>query len=116
MLVQFETRASGSITMFGDIAVKLLHLMGRRPAMPSAILPEDIPEALQRLRTGIAAAEDAGTDGQVTDAGNEEEGHHVSLRTRAFPLIEMLEAAAEEQVPVMWHDGVTSDDTGQIDQ
>ena len=29
MLVRFRSRASGNITMFGDVAVKLLKLMGR---------------------------------------------------------------------------------------
>ena len=113
MLVKFETRACGSITMFGDVAIKLLKLMGRRPTIPSAILPEDIPEALQRLRTGIAAEEAEATDEQATEVENEEEGQYVSLRTRAFPLIEMLEAAEEEQLPVMWHDEMTSDESGQ---
>ena len=115
MLVKFETRVSGSITMFGDVAIKLLKLMGRRPTVPSAILPEDIPDALQRLKKGIAAEEAAATDEQVTDLANDDEGQYVSLRARAFPLIEMLEAAEKEQVPVMWHDEMTSDKTGQAD-
>ena len=50
---------------------------------------------------------------QATELADEEEGQYVSLRTRAFPLIEMLEAADKEQVPVMWHDEMTSDETGQ---
>lgn len=116
MLVKFQTRASyGSITMFGDVAVKLLKLMGHRGTVPSAILPEDIPEALHRLRTAIAAEEAAADDEPATEIDTEE-GHHVSLRTRAFPLLEMLEAAEEEQVPVMWHDATTGDGAEQPDQ
>jgi hypothetical protein len=89
--------------------------MGRRPTIPSAILPEDIPEALERLRTGIAAEEAEATDEPTTEPENEEEEQYVGLRTRAFPLVEMLEAAEEEQVPVMWHDEMTSNKTGQVD-
>lgn len=102
MLVKFETTAFGSITMFGDVAIKLLKLMGHSGTVPSAIMPEDIPEALQRLRTGIAREEAAATDELATEVENEEEGQYVSLRNRAFPLIELLEAAEEENVPVMW--------------
>ena len=51
----------------------------------------------------------------MTEVENEVEGQYVNLKTRAFPLIEMLEAAEEEQVPVMWHDEVTSDSKEQAD-
>ena len=73
MLVKFETRVSASITMFGDVAIRLLKLMGRRPTIPSAILPEDIPEALQRLKKGIAAEEAAAIDQQGAELPDEEE-------------------------------------------
>mgnify|MGYP000668141875 CR=1 FL=1 len=62
MLVTFSTDAHADITMFGDVALKLLKLMGRSGRVPGAILPEDIPEALQRLRAGIAAEEAGAAD------------------------------------------------------
>ena len=102
MLVKFETTVFGDITMFGDVAVKLLKLMGQSGHVPGAIIPEDIPDALQRLRKGIAVEEAAATEEPATDVENEEGGQHVSLRNRAFPLIELLEAAEEENAPVMW--------------
>ena len=98
MLVTFQTKAYANITMFGDVAVKLLRLMGHSGAVPSAIEPEDIPAALERLRKGIAAY-------VPEDEPQEDEGEApVSLRNRAFPLIELLEAAAREQVPVLWNE------------
>ena len=97
MLVTFQTKAYANITMFGDVAIKLLKLMGHSGTVPSAIEPEDIPAALERLRNGIAAY-------VPEDNPQEDEGEApVSLRNRAFPLIELLEAAAREQVPVIWH-------------
>lgn len=116
MLVKFETDAFGGITMFGDVAIKLLKLMGHSGTVPGAIMPEDIPQALQRLRTGIAAEEAADTDGPATEDENEADGQYVSLRNRAFPLIELLKAAEAERVPVMWHDETTSDKTRQAGQ
>ena len=107
MLVKFETNAFRSITMFGDVALKLLKLMGRSGRVPGAILPEDIPEALQRLRAGIAAEEAGAADEPAAEVENEHGLQKISLKTRAFPLFEMLEAAEREQVPVMWSDGVT---------
>jgi len=104
MLVTFETKAFANITMFGDIAIKLLKLMGHSGTVPSAIKPEDIPTALQSLRDGIAAEEAAGAGEPERDAKDEDEEETVSLRNRALPLTQLLEAAAEKQTTVMWHD------------
>jgi hypothetical protein len=55
MLVTFRTEAFASVTMFGDVAVTLIKLMGHSGAVPSALMPEDIPEALERLKAAVAA-------------------------------------------------------------
>jgi hypothetical protein len=90
--------------MFGDIAVQLLKLMGHRGTIPSAINSEDIPEALQRLRDALDKKELEAKDTPTDDQEPAEEfiDQPVSLRSRAFPLIELLEAAAAEDQPVMW--------------
>ena len=101
MLVTFRTKAYSNITMFGDVAIRLLKLMGHSGTVPSAILPEDIPAALERLRTTIAAAE-----GTSSDEGRSEDDElgeaPVSLKNRASPLIQLLEAAVRENAPVRW--------------
>src|SRR5690606_27882768 len=54
MLVTFKTKAYANITMFGDVAVKLLRMMGHSGTVPSAILADDVPAALERLKAAIA--------------------------------------------------------------
>ena len=103
MLVTFRTDAYANITMFGDVAVRLLKMMGHSGTIPSAILANDVPRALERLKSAIAKDRSADTDvssGTVPDADSEEPA--VSLATRAFPLIELLEAAARRGCDVMW--------------
>jgi hypothetical protein len=102
MLIKFKTTASyPEITMFGEVALKLLKMMGRRGTVPSAISAEDIPEALAALKKAIADA-DAALEDQPRHDEEEGEERPVSLHNRAVPLIEMLEAAQREDVPVMW--------------
>ncbi len=97
MLVTFTTDAYADITMFGDVAQTLLKMMGHSGTVPSAILAEDVPAALSRLTAGIEAAKAAPS---VED--EDEDEPQVSLSNRAWPLINLLTAAAKEGCDVMW--------------
>ncbi len=55
MLVTFTTKAYADITMFGDVAVSLLKMMGHSGTVPGAILAADVPAALGRLTAAINA-------------------------------------------------------------
>jgi hypothetical protein len=55
MLVTFSCPAYADITMFGDVAVRMLKLMGHSGTVPGALLAEDVPAALERLRSAIEA-------------------------------------------------------------
>ena len=86
--------------MDGDIAVQLLKAMGHSGTVPSAILAKDIPAAVARLRSAVAATPPAQTSPNTDDKDQKEV--LVSLRQRAFPLIDLLTRAAEKGAEVMW--------------
>ncbi|MFV1973803.1 MAG: DUF1840 domain-containing protein, partial [Thiohalobacterales bacterium] len=50
MLVTFTCSAYADITMFGDVAVQLLKMMGHSGTVPGAFRAEDIPVALEKLQ------------------------------------------------------------------
>jgi hypothetical protein len=100
MLVKFDSEA-GSFTMNGDIAVQLLKAMGHSGTVPSAILPKDIPGALARLKASVDAGPQAAIESSGTD-DNDKKEVQVSLRQRAFPLIDLLTRAADKGAEVMW--------------
>ncbi|NVZ08801.1 DUF1840 domain-containing protein [Allochromatium humboldtianum] len=102
MLIRFETPAYATITMFGDVAVTLIKLMGHSGAVPGALLAEDIPAALERLKTAVAEHPDATLDPATPNPRKGDAPPHVSLAHRALPLIELLTAAAREGENVMW--------------
>lgn len=97
MLVTFQSEV-GRITMFGDVAVQLLRMLGRSGKIPSALLASDIPEALTQLERAIETQENA----QSADEDDEERNRPVTLRQRAIPLIDLLRHAAREKSDVMW--------------
>ena len=104
MLITFKTRAYADVTMFGDIALKLIKLMGRGETVPSAMEPEDIPQALMLLRQGVAR-EDAAAKKNATKEAEADEEEQVSVHNRALPLVELLQAARKDNVAVMWEEG-----------
>lgn len=95
MLVTFTTDAYADITMFGDVAISMLKMMGHSGTVPSAILAADIPAALSRLTAAINA------DKKATPADSEDDDT-VSMANRAVPLVALLTAAAKANKGVMW--------------
>ncbi|MFY9261829.1 MAG: DUF1840 domain-containing protein [Gallionella sp.] len=96
MLVTFTTPANADITMFGDVALDMLRMMGHSPTVPGAILAADVPEALSRLKAAIEAEKPAPAD-------KDGEEPSVSMDHRALPLINLFAAAAKDACNVMWH-------------
>lgn len=96
MIVTFTTKSYADITMFGDVALSLLKMMGHSGTVPSAILAADVPEALTRLKSAL--------DAKVEQAPpqNTNDDDKVSMHNRALPLLELLAAAAKEKTDVMW--------------
>lgn len=110
MIVTFRSNAYADTLMFGDIAVHLLELMGHSGTVPGALLAEDVPAALDRLKKAIAASKAAVVeesnrvrdDEDIEDDDDDSSERTVALAHRALPLIELLEASARARCNVMW--------------
>jgi uncharacterized protein DUF1840 len=100
MLVTFKSGAHGEFSMFAEFAEDLLKMMGHSGTIPSALSAKDVPEALKSLKKAIEY--EPGILDEETPSDDEEEPD-VSLSGRAFPLVEMLTAAAEDGSTVMWY-------------
>jgi len=112
MLVKFRSTATESITMFGDIAIELLKLMGATGRVPGAFSPDDVPAALKRLESALdhitiqqtpalpADNEDSASDEEKED----ESAPSVALPTRAVPLVSIMKRAAAAHKEVMWEE------------
>jgi hypothetical protein len=102
MLVKFESKVGG-FSMFGDIAVALLKLMGHSGTVPGAILSQDIPAALGQLRSALhAQPETPETDESDGEEKHEKPEPRVSIHKRAVPLIDLLTRSAQAGSDVMW--------------
>lgn len=112
MLVRFHSKASAGVTMFGDIATELLRIMGTSGMVPGALLAQDVPGALRRLKQAAESSEGdripqrPRSKNELRGKENEEEDEvaKVNLRTRAYPLLQLLETAAAEECAVVWEE------------
>lgn len=103
MLITFHSEAAASITYFEDIAVTLLKMMGHSGTVPGALLAVDIPAAFARLQQALAAPVPEQQKGPHNQAhGDTDAALPLSLRLRAYPLIQMLSIAALHGNDVTW--------------
>jgi hypothetical protein len=102
MLITFKTPVHADITMFGDVAKALIKMLGHSGSVPGAILAEDVPAALERLKAAVSSNPEAPLNPRRDDQDEDARAESVSLAHRALPLIDLLEAAARERKNVMW--------------
>lgn len=101
MLVTFKSRASGEFSMLGNEAVRLIKMMGHSGTVPGAISAKDVPRSLENLKAAIAVEKELEKKSEAEEDDDKEPP--VNLSVRAYPLIEMLTAAAKENCEVMWY-------------
>jgi len=101
MLIKFDSKV-GTLTMFGEPALQLIRMMGHSGTVPSAILAEDIPAALERLQRALEGYVEPPPKARSAD--EEEDKNWVPLRKRAFPLMQLLQEAARGKAAVMWEE------------
>ncbi len=102
MLVTFKTEV-GNITMFGDVALNMLKMMGHSPTVPGAILAADVPVALSKLKAALDAEKALPPlEDKDEDEGEDKNEPAVSMTDRGAPLVNLLSAAAEADCNVMW--------------
>jgi hypothetical protein len=116
MLVTFRSSATESITMFGDIAVQLLRLMGATGKVPGGLDEQEVSAALRKLEQEIdrlkvktnadTPARPADNEDSATDEDKDlKREPPIAIETRAVPLLSLLKRAAAANVPVVWERG-----------
>lgn len=100
-MIRFTSPAGASVSMFEKDAKALIRMMGHSGTIPSAIRAEDVATALHQLEAALKTEEEKDQATQQTKSHDAEE-KSVSTNVRAYPLLELLKAAAAKQKNVMW--------------
>lgn len=108
MLITFQSAAAADVIMFGDVAQRLLTVLGKDASSAAGIVTvEQLPDAIAALRHAIDEDKrHLGNDDEPADEDGQEAPRGmatpVSFYQRAWPLLEMLEYAQKEGKPVTW--------------
>lgn len=105
MLYKFKSKAAGDVIMTGPTGDHIVQLIGKEPAPKGIIQPADMPAAIAALEQAVLdeeaerkrAEEEAQAEGR-TLAPRES----VTLRQRAWPLIEMMRRAHAADQDIVW--------------
>lgn len=101
MLIVFKSAASGDLITFEKNAKEMLDVLGKdRNEAKGIITLAQLPASITRLRKAIDddSARHGAATGEEAAAGD----GSVSFHQRAVPLLDMLERALKDAVPVTW--------------
>jgi Domain of unknown function (DUF1840) len=109
-LVVFRSKAAGEIFMFAETARRIFALLDRELSERGVIAAEQVADALARLTAAVdeerrqldAARAEREASERRGEAETGSAAQAITLGQRAFPLIEMLRAAAKKRVDVTW--------------
>lgn len=96
MLYTFKSGATGTLIMSAERADHLLEIIGKPPAPRGIVAAEALPAAIAAIQQAVAA------DEADRPARTEADEGLVTLRQRAWPLVEMFKQAQQAHVAVVW--------------
>lgn len=105
MLYKFKSKAAGDVIMMGPNGDQILRVIGKPPAPKGIIEVAAMPAAVKAIEAAIAADEAARAQ---AEAEARAEGHEpppregVTLRQRAWPLVEMMKLAMRDHKEIVW--------------
>lgn len=104
MLYKFKSKNSGDLIMTGPVGDAVLRTMGKEPAPKGILEPADMPAALQAIEAAVAADERARAEAEAEARaeGRKLPPAGISLRQRAWPMVEMIKRAQKADVEIVW--------------
>ncbi len=110
MIYEFKCRATGNLVMTEPVGSCLLTTIGKQPGPQGLIAVDQMPAAIARLHAAVEhdrrlaqrTATEGGASASAGKGDDNEPPEQISLGQRAFPFIEMLEAALAAKRDITW--------------
>jgi hypothetical protein len=104
MIYKFKSKAAGDVIMLGPTGDRILAAIGKEPAPKGIIEVTDMPAAMKAVEAAIAAdeAEARRIDEEARANGQTPPPRGITLRQRAWPLVEMMKLAQRDGHDIVW--------------
>jgi hypothetical protein len=102
MIYKFKSKAAGDVIMMGPSGDQVLRIIGKEPSPKGIIEPAQMPAAIQSLEQAVTTEEAARKEAQEDDGAKPGKGDGISLRQRAWPLVEMMRRAHSANENIVW--------------
>jgi len=103
MIYRFKSKSDADLIMMGPAGDSVLRVIGREPSAQGIIEAAALPAAIAAIEKAIAAEEAArkatGHDEPGDGVGS---GDKISLRQRAWPLVEMMRRSQRDGADIVW--------------
>jgi len=102
MLYKFKSKVAGDVIMLAANGDQVLRIIGREPSPKGILEVADMPAAMSALEAAVAADESARQQDAGADAKASASRDAVTLRQRAWPLLEMIRRSHAAQADIVW--------------
>ena len=105
MIYKFKSKAAGDVIMMGPAGDDVLRVIGKSPGATGIIEVAQMPAAIAAIEQASAADEAARARAEkdaAADGTRLAPRDGVTLRQRAWPLVEMMKRSIGEQADVVW--------------
>ena len=105
MIYKFKSKAAGDVIMMGPAGDDVLRVIGKSPGATGIIEVAQMPAAIAAIEQAIAADEAARAQAEkdaAADGTRLAPRDGVTLRQRAWPLVDMMKRSIGEKADVVW--------------
>jgi Domain of unknown function (DUF1840) len=105
MLYKFKSKAAGDVIMTGPAGDDVLRLIGKAPAAQGIIEVGAMPAAIAAIEAAVSADEAARAQAEKDAAAEGKKlgpREGVTLRQRAWPMIDMMKRSIGENADIVW--------------
>ena len=105
MIYKFKSKAAGDVIMMGPAGDDVLRLIGKAVAVQGIIEVTSMAAAIAALEQAVAADESARAEAESAARAEGKKvapREGVTLRQRAWPLVEMMKRSMSENAEIVW--------------
>ena len=99
-MLRFATKSWRNVDFFDKDGARMLAAMGCSGKVPGGLGPDDLDAALEALQAAVAAAERRREE--TGEDQDQDDDTVVAPKSRALPLIELLDSAIRHEAYVTW--------------